>query len=374
MKSEKTLVNFKLELAKSQQRKESAIERHKNLTLRFHDYEAILNEQDVVNITNTKHQEEDMASTSVESADSLKQNKKKRFYLIKGPLNSNVGVQLSEIDEHNAKTLIADNTKKPKSMKVGHAICHITEGVLKPGQVIDDVIKGDLKSTLIRNMNKRKMLAYSQLIKPAIRTIMTGRFTSNSYLVKPKRPARKRKRNPDAPVKSRDRKVIVPGICETCNEPYNTMEEYNQHSRATKHYLNPYICNICGKIYPNKYRLKMHCSLNHEDIKVHMCEKCGKCYKARSYLLIHLKTHSKTDYVCKDCGASFNTLKDVVQHKKKTHPLGEKKHCCEFCGEFFTRQDTLRHHRNRVHFKIKRQFCQICGKGKCLSLLHHSLQ
>ncbi|GJQ84058.1 hypothetical protein Trydic_g10518 [Trypoxylus dichotomus] len=345
-KSEKTLKAFQIELAKSIARTESIQETHAPSMLPiFHDYETTLKEEDVLNNIRAR-----------------KRANKKRFYLVKGPMDGRTGVRLSEIDENSAKELMNDNTQSLMTVKVGNALCNMTKGVLQPGQQLTNHMRNNLKNALVRNLNKRKMLAYSKLITPAIRSIITGRSNPHVRLLKSR--SRKRKRNPDKP---RDRKVIVPGICEICNEPYNTMDEYRQHAKVTKHYLNPYVCEKCGKIYGDKHRLKKHWEIHHETTKSHMCEICGKCYKTRGYLQIHLKGHTRTqtkrEFSCKTCGDVYLRYQDLMMHNRKLHPSTAKEHCCEFCGDFFSRKDTLRHHRNRVHLKIKRQFCSLCGKG-----------
>lgn len=368
-KSEQILSTFKTELAKSEARKKCLQERCKNLSLRFHDYESILNEEDVQQITHPKRHDHDV-STPETVFPTDEKILKKRFYLVKGCTDGKAGLKLSEIDEHNAKALMNDTSQTAMTVRVGNAVCNLTQGVLQPGQEITDAMKDNLKNALVRNLNKRKMIAYSQLIKPAIRSIMTGRFTSNACLMRPKKPKkpRKRKRTSDKPPLPKYRKPVIPGVCETCNEPLNTMDEYKEHVKVTKHYINPHVCKECGNVYGDRYRLKTHWLINHQENKLHMCDICGKCYKTRNYLNLHLKSHSNVnkrgEYVCKQCGNIYGTFSDLITHKRKVHPTVEKEHCCEYCGEFFSSKGTLRHHRNRVHLKIKHEFCQICGKGK----------
>ncbi|KAI4462231.1 zinc finger protein [Holotrichia oblita] len=364
-KSEQILSTFKTELAKSQARKKCLQDRYKNLSLRFHDYESILNEEDVQQITHPKRHDHDISTTETVFPKDDK-TLKKRFYLVKGCADGKTGLDLSEIDENNAKALMNDTGQAAMTVRVGNAVCNLTKGVLQPGQEITDAMKDNLKNALVRNLNKRKMIAYSQLIKPAIRSIMTGRFTPNACLLRPKKPKKPRKRKISSD-KPKYRKPVIPGVCETCNEPLNTMNEYKEHVKVTKHYLNPHICKECGNVYGDRYRLKTHWLINHQENKLHMCDICGKCYKTRNYLNLHLKSHSNVnkrgEYVCKQCGNIYGTFRDLITHKRKVHPSIEKEHCCEYCGDFFSSKGTLRHHRNRVHLKIKHEFCQICGKG-----------
>ncbi|KRT78412.1 zinc-finger associated domain containing protein, partial [Oryctes borbonicus] len=345
-KSEKTLKAFQTELAKSIARTESLQEDYVPPFLPFHDYEATLNEEEVQNTILAR-----------------KRANRKRFYLVKGPADGK-GIKLSEIDENNAKALMNDSTRSLMTVRVGNALCNLTKGVLKPGQQLTKAVKDNLKNALVRNLNKRKMLAYSQWITPAIRSVIAGRPSPNVRLLKPKKPRKRKRPLSDKP---KDRKLIFPGVCEICNEPYNNIDEYRHHANVTKHYLNPYVCEKCGKVFGDKHRLKTHWEIHHETNEAHMCEICGKRFKTRSYLQFHLKGHTQTaankEFKCKTCGDVYLRFQDLMLHNRKVHPTTEKKHCCEFCGEFFSRKDTLRHHRNRVHLKIQRQFCHICGKG-----------
>ena len=67
-------------------------------------------------------------------------------------------------------------------------------------------------------------------------------------------------------------------------------------------------------------------------------------------------------YLCKDCGTSFNTYKNLSNHMTRKHKGVGKKHTCHECGKQFSCGYTLKTHINANHSKANAYSCEICVK------------
>lgn len=349
--SEQTLIDFKAGLVKIEERDENIFACKSDVTMIHHDYSHNLGEEDVKNVTKVKCRQS-----------KSQQENKKRFYLLERRLGDKKSVKLKEIDEANVKNLLNRNSAL---MKVNSRFRDVVAGVLPHGITMNDVMKDMiLRNALIRNLNKRKMMIYTHITRPAANSIIT----SNSMIRKKSKALREQNKNPDQSSKPNDEESGIPTTSENAQELHNTTDECIQSVKAKNLYSNIYTCQYCKKIYRDKQQLKKHIERDHEMIEDHektenhTCKRCGQCFSTQNDLFVHQKKHSKGDYICKLCQAYFATLEAFVDHKKTSHDE-KKAHCCEFCGQFFDYSGALRYHKNRAHLKGMRTFCQICDQG-----------
>ncbi|XP_013164615.1 PREDICTED: zinc finger protein 62 homolog isoform X2 [Papilio xuthus] len=129
--------------------------------------------------------------------------------------------------------------------------------------------------------------------------------------------------------------------CEKCNETFKTLKEIVDHL-VEKHGLD-YDKTIDTKI--QEYRLL--------DFQ---CLHCDLQFKYFGFLINHVNsTHPRNNYICDDCGATYNKKRDLTLHFRHNHRKGG--YPCTECLETFKSHNLLRKHQNDYHFRK----CKICG-------------
>ncbi|XP_023648089.1 uncharacterized protein [Paramormyrops kingsleyae] len=94
--------------------------------------------------------------------------------------------------------------------------------------------------------------------------------------------------------------------------------------------------------------------------KQHCCFYCGKFFSQICNLKTHLQIHSgERPYSCNWCGKSFTQSADLRRHQR-IH-TGEKPHRCTWCEKSFTQIGNLKRHL-RIHTGERPYRCTLCGK------------
>ncbi|XP_045489581.1 zinc finger protein 729 isoform X3 [Pieris rapae] len=143
--------------------------------------------------------------------------------------------------------------------------------------------------------------------------------------------------------------------CLICSEPFTSRSEIVDHLIG-KHDLD-YDKTIETPI--SEFRLV--------DMK---CQYCEKDFSYFVYLRRHLKlAHSHNSFVCDDCGATFNTKRDLAFHLHNFHKYGG--YPCDVCADVFDSKSAWKSHKNKNHFR-KCIYCNISFAS--FSLLQKHIQ
>ena len=125
----------------------------------------------------------------------------------------------------------------------------------------------------------------------------------------------------------------VQGIvyCPVCNKAFNNLISLAHHKYSHKE--KQFQCTKCDESFNFSSELKTH-DIMHQCRAKHLCAfpKCGRLFKNKPDLTRHAKTHISKPMKCPDCGYSSKDKRNFESHHLK-------------------------------HSKIKRYFCDVCGKG-----------
>ncbi|NP_001085091.1 zinc finger protein 577 S homeolog [Xenopus laevis] len=125
----------------------------------------------------------------------------------------------------------------------------------------------------------------------------------------------------------------------------------------------PYICIDCGKSYRKHSLLIVH-QRSHFKSQAFKCQCCEKSFLKPSHLQRHMKTHQK--YKCPECEECFRNMTLFYKHVKSQHK--GRGYRCHTCQEFFQfRSDIVKH---RESHKTVHQ----CGQCKAVYTRLGSLQ
>lgn len=177
--------------------------------------------------------------------------------------------------------------------------------------------------------------------------------------------------------------------CDICNKTYTQRGSLKNH-REGVHFkeLSSVGCHICGKTFNGRTRLYKHIR-THSDENFE-CDICYKSIKGKKSLQNHMLRHSGVkSYTCERCAASFFTMAELCNHRKKhllkarsvkcelcdyktttkhlvnkhmkRHTSAEKPFPCKECGKFFATFQKLTFHQ-RIHYESKNYSCPLCSK------------
>ena len=131
------------------------------------------------------------------------------------------------------------------------------------------------------------------------------------------------------------------------------------------------LCSDCGASFQTFKELKKHRSTHNkrEYSKTHRltpkaCRLCGETFIGNYRLTIHMfKVHDVGALVCDDCGEKFQREREFKSHKEKKHL--KIKFECKFCEKSFNVERYLDRHMKRVHTsnEERKYKCDQCGKG-----------
>lgn len=176
------------------------------------------------------------------------------------------------------------------------------------------------------------------------------------------------------------KKASNPFKCDKCNRTFNSLHNYNQHSKthaidddrkcpfcfksfkALKHHIRNvhsekrFHCEQCGKSFGKKHGLDRHLKTHSDDFKSYQCPKCSRLFvekiQLERHFHVHLKAKKKTKHRCLECQKYFNRRPDLLRHRKTIHQ--ERVYECDLCPDrrFSSKFEVLRHFKT-VHLGDK---------------------
>ena len=147
--------------------------------------------------------------------------------------------------------------------------------------------------------------------------------------------------------------------CRMCKDQLPSCRALTTHHQ-TKHGIN--YCDVCGKAFNNPRSLTKHL-YQHKQNNLHVCNKCKKGFPFASQLNTHKLTHrNKPNQVCMypKCERRFKSKSDLNRHAAShTKPWLK----CTDCPNYKTKDKRNFESHRLTHSKIKKYFCEKCGKG-----------
>ncbi|CAK1587527.1 unnamed protein product [Parnassius mnemosyne] len=193
--------------------------------------------------------------------------------------------------------------------------------------------------------------------------------------------------------------------CRLCPKRIDSIDDLKGHiTNAHEKFLHPNMtneflkfrlnlgrlsCTECEKSFTFFHALKKHMA---EHFGTCICDICGAHYFQERMLLLHQKTHQRTDenYPCKECGKMFKSKHNRYLHIARTHRKEPAYPCakcdevlfsytlryrhmievhgdvrlfqCEQCDRTYNSRKSLREHNRRFHLKIFKHQCDLCDK------------
>ena len=145
--------------------------------------------------------------------------------------------------------------------------------------------------------------------------------------------------------------------CDKCEKTFKKLAHLKRHE-VSVHFLKKENCPHCGLQSSRRDNLEAHVQLVHgiDSESPFQCDDCQETFDRKSSFQRHAR-NLKTN--CSICSAIFCTLKQLQQHRMKSHPHG---HECSKCERTF--QDKT--HLNR-HIKASRSnlICEVCTQEFC---------
>ncbi|XP_068625796.1 PR domain zinc finger protein 10-like isoform X7 [Battus philenor] len=129
--------------------------------------------------------------------------------------------------------------------------------------------------------------------------------------------------------------------CEICNEPFTALDEIIDH--------------LIGK-HSMDYDRSIDTPFQEYRLADFRCLFCEQQFTYFGYLVNHVNNvHPQNNYICDECGASFNKKRDLALHFRHNHREGG--YSCSECSQNFNSHALLRKHQNDFHFRK----CKRCG-------------
>ncbi|XP_013146542.1 PREDICTED: zinc finger protein 836-like isoform X2 [Papilio polytes] len=179
-------------------------------------------------------------------------------------------------------------------------------------------------------------------------------------------------------------------LCFYCGKSYADYKDFRKHTRShgpctTKDYslklikgshveikidVSDVTCEICNDTFKNYKEIVAHLIEKHSldydksiDTQLQeyrlldfQCLYCDLQFKYFGFLINHVNSiHPRNNYICDDCGATFNKKRDLALHFRNNHRQGG--YPCIECSQNFISHSLLRKHQNDFHFRK----CKRCG-------------
>ena len=123
----------------------------------------------------------------------------------------------------------------------------------------------------------------------------------------------------------------------------------------THHKKRSYKCQKCGKRENSVHDLNEHHRVSHPPL---LCTDCNKVFNVPSTFQLHLYEHQKKNIVCETCGQSFSFKGQLEQHKIIHHTIKTHKCMAKGCDWWFMHKVDLTVHA-ATHDKVKYK-CDKC--------------
>ncbi|XP_053620875.1 zinc finger protein 431-like isoform X2 [Plodia interpunctella] len=153
--------------------------------------------------------------------------------------------------------------------------------------------------------------------------------------------------------------------CEICYKTYVNDEELQKHTETAHNNQ----CPKCLVVKSNAQSLQDHLEKFHTNF---ICKDCGKSFQGHDKLYAHEKKHQISKNACPKCGKYYTTKEFYIKHVKlcmenkiDPHPLRSKivkTEFCNLCGKGYSTESGLRVHKRFVHGNAKHHVCPQCGK------------
>lgn len=132
-----------------------------------------------------------------------------------------------------------------------------------------------------------------------------------------------------------------PYICETCNQHFPKLRDFDQHSAIHPNYRHQ--CKICEQKFSTKKELKEHRgSHSEEDLLLLKCDCCPKRFRKMFDLRRHSKTHENKNHTCVFCKVKFPTMDAYIHHITTVRDSIHFK--CVKCGQQCSTRGELKRH------------------------------
>ena len=141
--------------------------------------------------------------------------------------------------------------------------------------------------------------------------------------------------------------------CTTCSMQFYKKPQLQQHVQKV-HMGITYDCHICTSKLTNKQSFEYHMKTVHSVAKVYKCDRngeaCEEQFETLRDLIRHRKFHHEKVKIfkCETCDKAYKTGENLRIHIETVHK-GLKKYGCDACDEKFTSKQNLQNHLNRVH-------------------------
>lgn len=148
--------------------------------------------------------------------------------------------------------------------------------------------------------------------------------------------------------------------CQHCQKEFNSALDKRKHLKESSKCWY-HLCNLCGERFINWTTKQRHMIEAHKHTKSkYVCPECGEECSTRQKLGAHFKiVHTDQNFECTFCDLKFHKKKYLADHvivhtKEKLFP-------CTVCSKSFSRKKNLVQH-SWIHSEQKRFKCKICNK------------
>ncbi|CAH1246908.1 ZBTB48 [Branchiostoma lanceolatum] len=147
--------------------------------------------------------------------------------------------------------------------------------------------------------------------------------------------------------------------CPFCYDKFSAVFELWRHVKSHRGDNPPHLCKLCGMTSPSQKDLDIHIQYNHPGHKMYQCCFCPTKFCHKRNIMQHLRMHmQQKEFACSVCNARFFYENHLVNHMR-TH-TGEKPFQCPECGARFALKGNLKAHL-RIHTGERPFGCEVCG-------------
>ncbi|KAJ2939923.1 hypothetical protein O0L34_g6629 [Tuta absoluta] len=152
-------------------------------------------------------------------------------------------------------------------------------------------------------------------------------------------------------------------ICDVCGAHYFEERMLILHQKTHQKTDENYPCPDCGKSFKSKYSRNLHEARTHKKEPAYQCPKCDEVFFSYSLRYRHMiDVHGdKRMYQCSHCDRAYDSRKSLREHNRRYH-LKIFKHQCDLCDKRFYIPSRLKEHL-ATHSGERNFRCELCGKS-----------